>query len=561
MSTQKRISFLIVALAILGMVAVSSTLKNSRATERNIYTPQEQTYIDYHYLAAFVSLYHGNTRKAIEEFRKVIEVAKDPRFYREYVNLLMYAGKLKEAETTLKKAMKLFPKNREIYNTYVDILLFEGKASKAIKFIEKHIDIFGKSVDTYRKLGILYYRSFKPKKAVLYFKKAIEMGDHSKRTYVYMAKCLSELKNYKKAESYLKKALQINPTSINLKLMLASIYEKEHKYRKAIEVYKTIHMRNGMLFAAIANDYYLSGDLKKALEYFKKAYIADNSLSSAEKALYLFLKLKRYKEAEEFMEKYHQSANTNRIKYLYGLIQMNLGHYKKAYELFKSVTPRSNLYKDAIYNAAICLVHMGKKEKALKLIQSIKNKNDDIFIMMATLYLKMHEYKKAIETVQRNLDNFKDKARAYFFMADIYYQKLKNRKKCIEYLKKALSIDPENAEVLNYLGYLYIDEKINIPEGIKLVEKALKIQPNNPYFLDSLGWGYYREGKYSKALTLLKKAIENMKNRTDDAVIRIHIAKTYLKLNDRKKAISTLQETLKLHPENREAKKLLNSLK
>ncbi len=550
----------VVSLIVIVFLAVPSVM--AKTSGASLSPADRETYICYHYLAAFVALYEGDSNRAIREIREVLKLEKKPLFYSNYATMLVHSGKTQEAEKVLKKALKLFPKNRELYNSYVNVLLSEYKPKEAAEFIKNHIDIFGKTVETYRRLGFMYMQ-IDPKKAIPFFKKAAELHDDWWRTYLSLARCLMDTENYKEAEKYMKEAEKLNPSYIVIKLELASIYEAEGKYKKAIEIYKKINskLKNGEIYAATANDYYMLGDLDKAMEYFKKAYMPHRFDEFLEKYLYLAIQLKRYREAEKFIKEPRVSLDTPKEKYLYGYIEMQLGKYREALKLFSSIGKKSKLYKTALYNRALCLIHLNEEDKALNLLRSIKNKNDDVLITMASLYAKTGKYTRAINIIKQNIDTFQNKARAYFFLADLYYQKLKDRKACIKYLKKALKLDPKNPDVLNYLGYLYIDENINIPEGMKLVEKALKIQPDNPYFLDSLGWGYYKTGNYRKALLFLQKAIKNMKNHKDDAVIRIHIAKTYMKLNKKGMAINILKETLRLHPDNKEAARLLNSLK
>ena len=549
------ISAVILSIAIL-------TALGTHAGAKNKITPAKQVFTDYYYTLSFIDLYKGDLNTAIFNYKKVLPYLKNPKIYNEYLDMLLYAKKLNQAEYFLNKAIKLFPDYKTFYRSMLDIMIVKRQDEKAVHYIEKNKRIFGEGFDTYEKLAILYMKNARYGKAVTYFKKALHYKKNYQALY-FLAQCYNFLNQTDNAIKYAAESVKMNGHSLEIKMFLGSLYEKVKKYDKAIELYKTMNLRMDMKYAAIGNDYYLAGNIKKAFTYFNKAYKEHNSLIYAEKALYMLMRLGKYNDVIDFIEKNKIPLKSDKIKYFYAVSLMSKNMYAKAAPVFNMIQPSSPLFKDALYNEIICYSKMNEKEKAFDVLSSVKHKDSDIYYMIANLYLKYKEYKKAINTIQRSINIFQDKSKAYFYMADVYYDKLKNRTQGIKYLKKSLKINPNNSMVLNYLGYLYIDENINIKMGMKLVEKALQIQPDNPYYLDSLGWGYYKIGKYEKAVQLLKKALSERKNlnMSDDVVIKLHLVRVYIKSNEVPEAKKLLHGILKKFPKNKEAKKLLNELK
>ncbi|MFY9706003.1 MAG: tetratricopeptide repeat protein, partial [Desulfobacterales bacterium] len=74
--------------------------------------------------------------------------------------------------------------------------------------------------------------------------------------------------------------------------------------------------------------------------------------------------------------------------------------------------------------------------------------------------------------------------------------------------------------------------------------------PDDGYITDSLGWVYYKMGDYSKALTVLKRAVELV---PEDPVIMEHLGDAYLKANDKKNALQSYERSLKLGHKDRAA--------
>jgi tetratricopeptide (TPR) repeat protein len=78
--------------------------------------------------------------------------------------------------------------------------------------------------------------------------------------------------------------------------------------------------------------------------------------------------------------------------------------------------------------------------------------------------------------------------------------------KAEEHFRNALQLNPLNSEVMSSLASFLINSDRNVDEGMKLIKTALEISPANETLLWAQGLGYYKEGKYEEALSLLKAA-------------------------------------------------------
>jgi tetratricopeptide (TPR) repeat protein len=79
------------------------------------------------------------------------------------------------------------------------------------------------------------------------------------------------------------------------------------------------------------------------------------------------------------------------------------------------------------------------------------------------------------------------------------------------------------------------------------VQKALEFEPENGAYLDSLGWVYYRKGDYVSALKNLLLAEERLDEAgTPDAVVYDHLGDTYLKLDNKSKALFYWEKSVKI---------------
>jgi tetratricopeptide (TPR) repeat protein len=105
--------------------------------------------------------------------------------------------------------------------------------------------------------------------------------------------------------------------------------------------------------------------------------------------------------------------------------------------------------------------------------------------------------------------------------------------------------DQEDPTLANLYGYLLAEKGVKLDLAEALLGKALGREPENGYFLDSLGWIRFKQGQYREALDVFLRAIDRV---GDDAVIWEHLGDTYLRLDDRAKALDAYEKALAIDP-------------
>ncbi len=105
--------------------------------------------------------------------------------------------------------------------------------------------------------------------------------------------------------------------------------------------------------------------------------------------------------------------------------------------------------------------------------------------------------------------------------------------------------DREDPTIANLYGYLLAEKGVRLEFAETLLGTALGRDPENGYFLDSLGWIRYKQGRYGEARDVFLKAIDKV---SDDAVIWEHLGDTYLRLDEREKALDAYDRALAVDP-------------
>jgi len=86
------------------------------------------------------------------------------------------------------------------------------------------------------------------------------------------------------------------------------------------------------------------------------------------------------------------------------------------------------------------------------------------------------------------------------------YERVGRIEDAVRLLRDIVSRAPDFAPALNYLGYLWIDRDENLDEAVAMVRRAVRLDPDNGAYVDSLGWGYFRQGRFPDAVSLLERA-------------------------------------------------------
>ena len=124
--------------------------------------------------------------------------------------------------------------------------------------------------------------------------------------------------------------------------------------------------------------------------------------------------------------------------------------------------------------------------------------------------------------------------------------------------RKALSLNPNQPQVLNYLGYSLIEKNSNLDEALDMIERAVKESPDSGYIVDSLGWGYYKLGRYEKAVPNLERAAELM---PVDPIVNDHLGDVYWMVGRKTEAEFQWRRALSFDPEEQDIERIKKKLK
>ena len=258
---------------------------------------------------------------------------------------------------------------------------------------------------------------------------------------------------------------------------------------------------------------------------------------------------------KKFKKIYLQNNKDIKLRYNLAVMQQELGLLDEAESNYISLIENigETKYKINLYN-----LYITKKlyQNALDVINSIQSKNASLTQVnqdKAYILYLLKDYNGSINTCNTILKINRKDANTLNTLGLCYFL-LKKYDKANETLLEALGLDNKNIKILNSLGRLNHEQRRSKNAEIYF-NKAINLYPNNFETLNNIAGFYLEEEKYHKAIRLYKKANEL---RPDNSIVINNLAKTFMCINDLKKAEEQSRKAISIDKKNNEFKKTLS---
>jgi tetratricopeptide (TPR) repeat protein len=292
---------------------------------------------------------------------------------------------------------------------------------------------------------------------------------------------------------------------------------------------------------------------------------------------------------KDYKKAYALNPSQPGLRDLLGNLYIENGHYNDAVALFESALADSPQNPGVLIDLGIAYEGAHHPEKAQACFQQVFDSVAcpvEAYLKLALFQVEHKEFKEAGGTLASAQAHFPQSANVRFYqaiqhryeknypaaiasLAEVrtlatgadagaldpgYYMEcaltlnLAGKKADLEaVLREALGKFPDNAELMNELAYYWADEDQHLDEALNLSRRATSLEPDNGPILDTLGWVYFQKDQAKDALPYLQRAAFLTNN---DPVVLQHVGDAYLKLGQRREAISAWSHALEKDPHN-----------
>ena len=225
-------------------------------------------------------------------------------------------------------------------------------------------------------------------------------------------------------------------------------------------------------------------------------------------------------------------------------------YYDLAHKIYDNLLSRSNNADIILYKKGLLYAREEKFDMVVDVFSDLETRNRHNPFVLSTLalaYQSIDECDKAIPFYERSLllmdkmgvSNLKD----VHFQVGVCYLKQNSFEQFEKHLYRCLQIDEDDAFIMNYLAYSWLERNVHIEEAVAFLERAYELKPDSGEIMDSLALGYYKQGKYQKALALSEKAVDVL---GASSVANMHLGDIYKALGRNREAKSQYEKALAL---------------
>jgi tetratricopeptide (TPR) repeat protein len=433
-----------------------------------------------------------------------------------------YLNQLDRAYDLAQRARNLLSDDPSAADTLGWILYKKGEYPLALSLLQESANKLPDEPDAQFHLGMTYYMMDEEEPARAAFQRALQSNkEFSGRNECNQ--CLSVLAVDPKtsdtdARTSLEKRIAEKPNDPIALARLASIYQRDGTLDKATETYETILKSNPKNVAAMMNlaQLYASKDPQRAFDLAKAAY-----------------KL---------------SPDDSDVSYTLGRLAYQTGNYKLAASLLQQAAKNQPDNPQALYDFAEAAYSIGQISDAqvtmLDALQArlVSPQSDEArrFLDLVSIAANPAQAVAAESRVEEILKSDSNYVPALMVLAVINEQKT-NFLAAEQAYEKVLNHFPDFAPAQRKLAILYAEDSSNTERAYVLAIKARESFPDDSDLGKALGIIVFRQGDYSRAVSLLKVSTVE---RSADAELFYYLGAAQYRLKNRAESKASLQRAL-----------------
>ncbi len=407
-----------------------------------------------------------------------------------------------------------------------------------------------------------------------------------------------QMKRPKDAAEAYQAAVNEDPDNVDAKRALAAALQASGQIDAAAKVYGQLvgtDPQDAQALIREADIQRQQGHYEQALATLKKAEaLVSNNLELSYNEALVYDALGRFDESIKTLKamlastasptgKYEEADRSNRALFLdrLGIVDRYAGKYDDAVAAYKQMAAlggdfqargiegQIDAYRDAhrwtdALNTAQAgaaaaptnrdlqlayarqLGDNGKLDQGIKLAASqLKGtpEDRDVYVTMADMEARGKRWKQADEDLDKAAP-FSTKPEEQLFL--IYFRgSIAEREKLFDtadaQFQKGLALDPNYAAIENDYGYLLAQRGLKLDQATSMLQKAVQFDPQNGAYLDSLAWAYFKQGEYTMAEDLERKAVLRLPN---DPSLLSHLGSIYARDGKLSLAITEWERSL-----------------
>ncbi len=492
---------------------------------------------------------------AVESYKQALEYSPGNSEISYALAKLLY--QLRQYDEALKTASRMYYKDKDAYSLIGDCYRILGEDDKAASAYAKVLRMDPDDTHAHW-YSAAYARNRDDYDKAIYHLKAVARANPTGRIYAEIAKAYTSQGKYDEAIDAYRRSLEIDWSETNIEsyINLAALLQQTGAIEEAEKVMlRAIDENPGQPSTRLylAEIYADLGDTTRAIDQIRVIRrIASDQMPMLNHAGQIAFELDNLELADSlFADELARFPESVLGNYFRGRIAIYQDRLQEAKRFFWTLIEVADSLPDGYINLGVLYMDEDSTDLAIDILNegaiSATRGREEVQYYLGTALSRAERYDEVINLTKQLVSNHPGEIR-FMFMLGSALERSQQHDSAAVIFERILKIDPNHAQTLNYLGYMWADLGVNLSRSLDLIQKALDVDEENPAYLDSYGWVLYKLGKYDKAESYIRRAIELMDY--PDSVIYDHLADIYDALGRHEEAKANWRKALELDPNN-----------
>jgi len=492
--------------------------------------------------------YHRYT-DALEAYQNALICDPSDTYIKKKLPLLyLKMGSLNKAVDLLKQHLEEYPDDISQRALLARIFIQQKKEPEAIAQYRIITTSNPEDRQALLRLGILLSQKGDLQQAADYFNTLLEVDEEAYFARLYLARIADQLGNNNEAEKHYVAALELNFSS-DLAYEIGEFYLRNKGYEKTIEIMRELLSQDDTEERARFTIVQALLALEREDEAIAELGVARDVSRDPEKISLLlsrlYLKNGNNEKAIENLESILEMKENSEAQYLLAIIYMEAEQWQDALKMLEAIHPASEEFEDGVVLQSRIYHQTKQTAKALQLLQRYldnpETRKEMFYILASSLYQENGQSSQATNLLATGITIFADSEKLLFEYG-LQLERTDQLDKAIEVMERILQQNPDHPEALNFVGYSWADSDRNLEQALSYIQRAMELKPGNGYIQDSLGWVQFKLGNFKEAQRELSEALKLV---PDDPHIYDHLGDVYMALNLPDKALDAYKSALR----------------
>ena len=502
------------------------------------------------------------------------------------------------------------PKNAEAHAGLAIAYIDMNNAGAAAPESQTGFDLDRRNILVRIARGMVYGKQGRIQDALGEFNQAIKQNDKEIGSYLALSHYYISIDSLKAAEITLYRAQQINDKDVRSYLGLAELYERQHIPDLAIGQYEQamkLAPNDVTVLARLASMYYRARRYNEsANEWLKILHIDSTYADAYYQIANLYYLGQQYPNAAAYASRYVQlKPNDLYGQWLLARALTEAGQYQQAMPALQAVASNDSLR--ALSQVLLARGYFYGKEypKALELYHSAKNLEPRDYTFYGVSLFMTGDTTGAVEQLRRSLVNdtvrteqekqqvmsqiaswlywqkrYEESAEMFgqiataapsvesYLAAGQIYAMAGKSQVASEYYQKALALDPNSIKVrfqmaMDVMNDAASDTAIEAFQKLEEVAKSKGNADTTAIAEGLMGYHYFAHKEWQKTIDELEPAVKTLESGKSPYLLNFDLllAQSYVQLQDIPGAEEAAKAALKLDPNNKSAKEIVDYIK